>query len=163
MQFRGYIFLPRNSRCERLGLRAYIAKIWLKSKIFQLFRNFTKIGIYTKNDEMNMVSLVSFSSKCQNGGDPHFCKNPKKWGFHKNDEFSLSRNFSRRNVYLAKSISLEDANSEKWSRESKNSLHGSLSKMVKKWPKMAIFLPLTPFFQKQVNIRLWTDIFHKDN
>ena len=44
---------------------------------------------------------------------PIFVKIPKKWGFHKNDEFSLSRNFSRRNCYLAKSTFLEDANSEK--------------------------------------------------
>ena len=44
---------------------------------------------------------------------PIFVKIPQKWGFHKMTNFSLSRNFSRSNVYLAKSTSLEDANSEK--------------------------------------------------
>ena len=38
---------------------------------------------------------------------PFFVKIPKKWGFTK------MKNFSRRNVYLAKSTFLEDANSEK--------------------------------------------------
>ena len=38
---------------------------------------------------------------------PIFVKIPKKWGFTK------MANFSRRNVYLAKSTFLEDANSEK--------------------------------------------------
>ena len=45
--------------------------------------------------------------------NPIFVKIPQKWEFHKMTNFSLSRNFSRRNVYLAKSTFLEDANSEK--------------------------------------------------
>ena len=44
---------------------------------------------------------------------PIFVKIPQKWGFTTMTNFSFSRNFSRRNVYLAKSTSLEDANSEK--------------------------------------------------
>ena len=42
-----------------------------------------------------------------------FVKIPKNWGFTKMTYFSLSRNLSQRNVYLAKSTFLEDANSEK--------------------------------------------------
>ena len=45
---------------------------------------------------------------------PIFVKIPKKWGFHKNDEFfTFPVFFLRRNVYLAKCTFLEDANSEK--------------------------------------------------
>ena len=44
---------------------------------------------------------------------PIFVEIPKKWGFHKMTNFSISRNFSPRSVYLAKKTSFEDANSEK--------------------------------------------------
>ena len=73
----------------------YIAKIWAKSKIFQLFRNFNKISIYTKNDEMNMFG--EFQLKITTGSaktvTPIFAKIPEKWGFHKNDEFFIFPEF----------------------------------------------------------------------
>ena len=98
-----------------LKIRAKGSQNMVKSKNFQLFRNFTKISIYTKNDEINMFG--EFQLKITPGSaktvTPIFVKIPKKWGFHKMTNFSLSRNFSRRNVYLAKSTFLEDANSEK--------------------------------------------------
>ena len=82
---------------------------------------------------------------CQNG-DPTFVKVAKNGGFTKMTNFYFPR-FLRRNVYLAKSTSLENANSEKRRHESKNSVRGSLSKMVKndqKWP----FLTFDPTFSK---------------
>ena len=82
---------------------------------------------------MNMFG--KFQLKITPGGaktvTPIFVKIPKN-GVSQNDEFLLSRNFSRRNVYLAKRTSLEDANSEKWRHESENSFRDSLSKMAKK-------------------------------
>ena len=60
----------------------YIAKIWSKSKIFQLFQNFTKISIYTKNDKTNMFG--EFQLKITPGSaktvTPIFVKIPQKWG-----------------------------------------------------------------------------------
>ena len=82
-----------------------------KVENFQLFRNFTKISIYTKNDKMSMSIQITPGS--DNTVKPIFVKIPKKWGFHKNDEFFTLSEFSRINVYLAKSTFLEDANSEK--------------------------------------------------
>ena len=83
MQFHGYIFLPRNPR-GALKIRAkglYIAKIWPKSKIFQLFRNFTKISIYTKNDEMNMFGefRLKITPRSAKTVTPIFVKIPKNW------------------------------------------------------------------------------------
>ena len=75
---------------------------------------------------------------------PTFVKILKNWGFDKNDEFSVSRNFSPKNVYLAKSTSLEDANSEKYDvtnqkfsqRQLFKNLESKTIEKFKKTPKM---------------------------
>ena len=57
----------------------------VKVENFQLFQNFTKISIYTKNDKMNMfgefqLKITPGSAKTVN---PIFVKIPQKWGFTK--------------------------------------------------------------------------------
>ena len=56
-----------------------------KLENFSTFQNFTKISIYTKNDEMNMFG--EFQLKITLGSaktvTPIFVKIPPKWGFTK--------------------------------------------------------------------------------
>ena len=53
-----------------------------KVENFQLFQKFTKISIYTKNDEMNIFG--EFQLKITPGSaktvTPYFCENPQKLG-----------------------------------------------------------------------------------
>ena len=86
--------------------------MWPNLKIFNFFKTSRKSVYILKNDEMNMFG--EFQLKITPGSAKTvtpFCKNPKN-GVSKNGKFSFSRNFSGRNVYLAKNTSLEDANSE---------------------------------------------------
>ena len=82
------------------------------------------------------LKITTVSGKTVNS---HFCENPQKMGVSRNGEFFTFPEFSRRNVYLAKSTLLEDANSEKRPHKSKNSLCGSLSKMAKNDQKWSFF------------------------
>ena len=119
-----------------------------KVKNFQLFRNFTKISIYTKNDEMNMFG--KFQLKITTGSaktlTPIFCEIPKK-GFTKMTNFSFSLNFSQRNVYLMESASVEDAKCENDVTNAKIQSVTGFKKWLQNGQK---FLTLDPrFFKNQ--------------
>ena len=59
MQFHGHTIFPQILGLLKFGGKGqYIAKMWTRSKIFQVFQNFTKITKYAKNDEMCMFSEV---------------------------------------------------------------------------------------------------------
>ena len=73
-----------------------------KVENFQLFQNFTKISIYTKNYEMNMfgefqLEIATGSAKAVT---PIFVKIPPKMGFHKNDEFFIFPEFFTKKCLL---------------------------------------------------------------
>ena len=80
------------------GKGQYVAKIWPESKIFKFSPNFTKLNIYTKNEEMNMFAefqpnVTPRSAKMRT---PILVGDPPKWGFHKSDEFFIFPEFFTR-------------------------------------------------------------------
>ena len=55
MQFHGHTYHVSSKWGVKVwGKGQYIAKMWPRSKIFQVFQNFTKITKYAKNDEMHI-------------------------------------------------------------------------------------------------------------
>ena len=75
-----------------------MAKIWPESKFLNFSQNFTKLNMYTKNDEMNLLSefQLNMTPRSAKMGTPILVRDPQNGGFTKTMNLSFSGIFYKK-------------------------------------------------------------------